>query len=293
MGKKMIFKKFVHLLTFFFLLGAGLLTFIVVLSGARSTGTLTRFYWLEADTSGFNSAPNTTRWYNYEFCGWDGHRTSNCSSKGAAKPFSPKDNFGPSDNMPRTFLDNRNAYYYLSRIGWSFLLVSLFFIVTAIIPQIINIFKVIPGIAIWSTVSCWFAMFFMTLTSCLYTGCYVKARQAFNRRDRRAKLGAKNFAFIWTSTFLLMVNSVWETATVVLSKKSKYDRYPETPTFNSVSGDVSHLETSGGYVNNPEVAKSLPTQKKKLFNKLRTNNGRPPENAPKAEEIPQNVQNDR
>lgn len=86
----MIFKRFVNLLAFLFLLGAGLLTFFLILSGGRESGTLKNFYWLQADTNGFNSAPSTTRWYNYNWCGYEDGQLANCSSRAPAKPFFPE-----------------------------------------------------------------------------------------------------------------------------------------------------------------------------------------------------------
>ena len=266
----MFFKRFVHFLTFLFLLGAGLLTFFVILSGAHSTGTLENFYWLQADTSGFNSAPDTTRWYNYDWCGYESGHNFNCSSKSAAKPFSPKDNFGASSNMPLTFLNNRDTYYYLSRVGWAMLLIGLFFIVLAIVPLLVNIFKIIPGVAIFSTVNCWLAFFFILLSACLYTGCYVKARKAFHHDGRSAKLGANNFAFIWTSVFLLLVNSIWTTITATLHNKHKYDHYNDAPTYTAMTADnVNQIDTTDGIPNNPAVS-PLPTHQKKLFQKLKS-----------------------
>lgn len=93
----MSYKKFVYFINLFFLLGATLLTFFLILAGGRTTGVLKNFYWFQASTSGFNSAPSVTRWYNYNWCGWESRGIAvNCSSKMAAQPFSPRDNFGSS-----------------------------------------------------------------------------------------------------------------------------------------------------------------------------------------------------
>lgn len=227
----MIFKKFVHALTFLFLLGAGLLTFFLILSGGRPGGTLKNFYWFEADTSGFNNAPALTRWYNYDWCGYANGDAVNCSGKMPAQPFSPRDNFGRSDAMPSTFLNNRNAYYYLSRVAWAMLLIGLVFIVGAIIPALVAIFKVATPLAIWSTVSTWIAFFFILLAACLYTGCYAKAKDAFHDDGRRGKLGAKNFGFLWTTVFLLLVNTIWTTVTVVLHRKNKRNQYGDSEAY--------------------------------------------------------------
>lgn len=222
----MFLKRFVHVLSFFFLLGAGLLSFFLILSGARHSGVLKEFYWFQGNTNGFNDASTVTRWYNYDFCGWQNNENFNCSSKAPAKPFSPRDNFGASPNMPSTFLNNRNTYYYLSRVAWAMLLIGFVFIMLAIIPACVLIIKVFKGFAIFSTVMCWLAWFFIILSACLYTGCYVKARKAFHHDDRSAKIGPKNFAFIWVTVALLLFNSIWTTITAAThGKDKKYKHY--------------------------------------------------------------------
>ena len=137
--------SFVSLL---FLLGATIMTFFLILSGARNTGILKNFYWIEATTAGFNDASNMTRWFNYEFCGYSNGQLFNCSSKAPAKPFSPKDNFGSNPLMPTSFLNDRDAYYYLSRVGWAMLLIAVFCEVMTLIPQIITVFKHIRSLSI-------------------------------------------------------------------------------------------------------------------------------------------------
>lgn len=249
---RMIFKKFVHALTFTFLLGAGLLTFFLILSGGRPGGTLKNFYWFEGNTSGFNDAPDVTRWYNYRWCGYSDGQTSDCSSTVPAQAFSPRDNFGRSDEMPSSFLNNRNTYYYLSRVAWAMLLIGLVFIVGAIIPAVVMIFKTITVMAIWSTVSTWIAFFFILLAACLYTGCYAKAKNAFSDSNRSSKLGAKNFAFLWTTVFLLLVNTIWSTITVVLHGMNKFRDYKESDHYaggaggynNASSMDTTHNDKS-------------------------------------------------
>ncbi|CCF58628.1 hypothetical protein KAFR_0F00310 [Kazachstania africana CBS 2517] len=238
----MLFKRLVNALMLLLLLGAGLLSFFIILSGARTGGTLKNFYWFQANTQGFNSAPSVTRWYNYDFCGFENNNVGNCSHKAPAKPFSPRDNFGSSPNMPSTFLNNRNTYYYLSRVAWAMLLIGFFFLMLTIIPTLVGIFTIIKGLAIFTTVMSWLAFFFMILAACLYTGCYVKARKAFHNNHRSAKLGAKNFAFIWTTVFLLLLNTIWSTFVSATHKGKKYSQYEEPEVYNTyppASGDTT------------------------------------------------------
>lgn len=256
-------KKFVNALCLLFLMGAGLMSFFLILSGARSSGTLKNFYWFEGETEGFNDASSHTRWYNYMYCGYDNGSAHDCSGKGAAKPFSPRDNFGRSDNMPNTFLNNRDTYYYLSRVGWAFLLIALFFIMITFIPVFGSVFALVKGLSIWACVTAWLGFWSIILSACLYTGCYVKARQAFHRNDRSAHLGAKNFAFIWVVTFLMLVVAIW---TTILSSTHGKDRedyeyneayatYDQTSTSTSAS---SAMEKSGNVALEGPTAPNAP-----------------------------------
>ncbi|CAI4049644.1 uncharacterized protein SKDI_14G1320 [Saccharomyces kudriavzevii IFO 1802] len=264
----MSYKKFVYFINFFFLLGATLLAFFLILAGGRNTGVLKNFYWFQAFTSGFNSAPSMTRWYNYNWCGWQSlGQAVNCSSKMAAQPFSPRDNFGSSPLMPATFLNNRNTYYYLSRVGWAMLLIGLLFLLITLVSVIVNMIKYTRATASLTTALSWITLFFMTLSACLYTGCYAKAVKAFHREDRDARLGPKNFGFIWTTVFLLIVNAICST---VMAASYKENGYSYDRSFASTKTTESQTPTPGltnGGVT--EVQQSQPHNNGRFFRKLR------------------------
>ncbi|QEU58309.1 Fmp45 [Kluyveromyces lactis] len=232
----MKFKGFVSSLSLLFLLGSGLLTFFVILSGARTTGVLDKFYWFEADTSGLPGAPDTTRWFNYHWCAYENGEIGSCSDKQADLPFSPRDNFGNSPDLPASFRDNRNTYYYLSRVGWAMLLIGLFFVVLTLIPMLLSFFKVGVG-AVLSTVSIWLALFFITLAACLYTACYVKGRNTFRDAGRSASMNTKMFAFLWTSVFLLLLSSFWS---IILSVTIGVQKVKGANTYQPYEGTSSH-----------------------------------------------------
>lgn len=244
----MQYKRFVNAIICLFIMGAGVLSFFLILSGARDGGTLKNFYWFEANTDGFNDAPAVTRWYNYMYCGYEDHHTYDCSNRGADKPFSPKDNFGESENMPRTFIDKRKTYYYLSKVGWAMLLISLFFTVIAIVPVFMSVFLQKKSVSVVSCSFCWISWFFITLSACLYTGCYAKAKKAFHHDGRHAKMGAKCFAFIWTTVFLMMVCSIWTLVDAVTHKKEAYqyrttEVYSEGEVVNPAVPEVEQQHT--------------------------------------------------
>ncbi|CAI4718257.1 CPG_1a_G0045200.mRNA.1.CDS.1 [Saccharomyces cerevisiae] len=271
----MSYKKFVYFINLFFLLGATLLTFFLILAGGRTTGVLKNFYWFQASTSGFNSAPSVTRWYNYNWCGWESRGIAvNCSSKMAAQPFSPRDNFGSSPLMPSTFLNNRNAYYYLSRVGWAMLLIGLFFLLITLVSVIASLIRYNRRTAALATAMSWITLFFITLSACLYTGCYAKAVKAFHHENRDARLGPKNFGLIWTTVFLLIVNAIFCTIMVATHKRNEYiyDRsFASTKTVDSQT--PTPVPTNGGIPSSvpvTEVQQSQSHQNHRFFKKLRT-----------------------
>lgn len=241
-----------NLVALLFLIGATIMSFFLILSGGRSSGVLKNFYWIEADTSGFNNAANLTRWFNYEFCGYAQGRSFDCSSRAPAKPFSPKDNFGASPLMPRSFIDNRDTYYYLSRVGWAMLLIAVFFEVCTLVPQIIGVFKHIRPLSIFATVTHWLSLFFLLLAACLLTGCHAKGIRAFHGRDRHAKMGAKCFALLWTSVFLLLCTSIWSVVATALKKKEERNSTRYYTTGAAVAGTGAGAGMGGGRVRDDE-----------------------------------------
>lgn len=249
-----------------------LLSFFLILNGGRKSGTLTKFYWLKANTLGYNDASRTTKWYNYMFCGYqDGsNNLFNCSSKAPAKPFSPRDNFGASPNMASSFLNNRDTYYYLSRVAWAMLLIGVFFQACCLIPSLLSIFKLLKPMALVNLILTWISFFFIILAACLYTGCYVKAKKAFHSQNRMATLGSKNFGILWTTVFLLLCCAIWNTVSLVLlKKKQKRDNLyvnntannyiinnPDEETLNNneqKSLSTSTSSSNTGQVNNPNL----------------------------------------
>ncbi|CAI1674565.1 hypothetical protein SEUBUCD646_0N01340 [Saccharomyces eubayanus] len=274
----MSYKKFVFFINLFFLLGATLLTFFLILAGAKNTGVLKNFYWFQASTSGFNSAPSLTRWYNYNWCGWQGGQAANCSSKMAAQPFSPRDNFGSSTLMPSTFLNDRNTYYYLSRVGWAMLLIALFFLLITLVSVIVSLIKYTRPTASLTTAMSWITLFFMTLSACLYTGCYAKAVKAFHHQDRGARLGPKNFGLIWTTVFLLIGNAVCATVMAATYRRNEYI-YDRSFASTKMTDSQTSTPDASAYPANevvstpvpvPEVQQPQPSRNGRFFRKLRT-----------------------
>jgi hypothetical protein len=125
------------LIALVFLAGGIVLQFLVVLSGLE-TMPENQIYFLQARLpNNAQGIPNPVRWTWLRLCGVDGQTdlNANCLATAADVPFSPVDNFSgtnAANNLPSTFADNRNYWYYLSRIGWAFYIIALFFAALAI-----------------------------------------------------------------------------------------------------------------------------------------------------------------
>ncbi|KAL6930025.1 hypothetical protein ACO0SA_001432 [Hanseniaspora valbyensis] len=216
-------RKVLDLIFVFLLAGAGLLAFFVILCGAKTTGVLAKFYWLKADTSGIPNASSETYWLNYMSCS-KGNSSSDyvsCSGKQAAYPFSPRNNFGTTTNVPSKFVDDRNKYYYLSRVGWSMWLVGLLCLVICLIPMLVSLCLSVPLVFVASTLLVWSAWFYLALGASLWTSAFVLGKQAFNDDGRSAHLGVKLFAFIWTTVFIVTLCALWQPISGFLAKKYK------------------------------------------------------------------------
>lgn len=219
-----IAKRALDNITLLFLSGATLLAFFVILCGAKKTGVLRKFYWMRADTSSITTGNGSgeTYWLNYMYCTKNSSSDSNynfCSNKKPAYPFSPKDNFATTSNLPSAFNNKHNKYYYLSRVGWSMWLVGLFFLVIALLPFMLQACIKHTMVYIVSTMSVWAAWFYLTLGACLWTSAFVMGKHAFTDAGISAKLGVKMFAFLWTTVFLISASALWQPISAILSKK--------------------------------------------------------------------------
>lgn len=198
-------RKLLTFLPLLFLLGSGLLLFFLILSGASSSSSLLqRFYWLQASTPGLGQYQET-KWTNYRLCNaLEG--SNECSGAQAALPISPEDNFGNVDELPLGFINNRNSYYYESRVGWLFLLVTAFFVILAIILAIPLIILSRSLMITLMSIFTFLAFIFIAVSASLYTHVLTRLRNTFNSSGQNASIGTKMMAFIWTTVFLLLIS---------------------------------------------------------------------------------------
>lgn len=189
-----------------FLLGTLLTQLLSLLTGGSDTSILKRFYWLETDCSGFNGTPNgLCRWTNYNICGVENGHNVDCSSSRAAHAFAPARQFD-REAVPSAFADNDNYYYYMSRIGWAFLLIGTAFTLFAMVPYVVGLFKhsnALKG-SFWAMYA--LALIFTIVGVCLSTAVYVRGRNKFRDAGLDASLGVKTMAVSWVAVFLLLFN---------------------------------------------------------------------------------------
>ncbi|CDK27090.1 unnamed protein product [Kuraishia capsulata CBS 1993] len=176
--------------------------FLVLLSGSTERSVLKHFYWFEADTKKYPGAKfEKTRWTCYNTCDGSSGSNKNCSKTKAAYPFSPKDNFSNSKNLPSTFLKHRKTYYYLSRIGWALLLVGLALLLAFLF---VSICSICVGLQPFLALILGLSLFFTLAAACLITAAFVKGRNAFRNDGSKTHLGVKMFGLLWGSVAALL-----------------------------------------------------------------------------------------
>lgn len=104
-----------------------LFLFFIILAGVSDSTPLNKTYFLQADTSGISGANDVSQWTYFYVCGED---NLDCGKAKAALPFGhawDKD----ADNVPAGIAGSHsgtsNKFYLLSRFGWVFLILALFF----------------------------------------------------------------------------------------------------------------------------------------------------------------------
>ncbi|KAI3405141.1 FMP45 [Candida oxycetoniae] len=244
--------RILTIIPFFFLLGSALLLILTIINGAGTSSVLGKFYWSETDTSGLSGAPgDRTRWTFYRTCQVENGHNANCGSSKAAYPYSPRDNFGDSPDLPSSFRDNRDTYYYLSRCGWAFILIGLFFVVVALFSIPLNFCFVIGGTI--STISTSLSLLFTITAACLITAAHVKGRNAFNKAGYHTTLSAKSFGILWAAVACLIICLATSIVAIWGTKRGNRKRFGTGVAGydqrNGVNGEqnVYAKESSGDY----------------------------------------------
>ncbi len=105
-----------------------LFLFFIILAGVSTVTPFSKTYFLKADTAGIDGAHNgVSQWTYFYVCG---EGNTDCGKAKAALPFGHAWN-GDASNVPSgiagSHSGSNNKFYLLSRFGWVFLLLALFF----------------------------------------------------------------------------------------------------------------------------------------------------------------------
>lgn len=172
-------------LALFFLSGAILLIFLVLLGGSRNSNPLNRIYFLEANTGNIPGAPLVSRWTFWALCSVKDGK-NDCGSSHPDFPLDPPShrNFNTTVNVPPEFIGyvdciqsmsksvsneppRTNHYFLTTRFMFPFILIGLFFAVSALFTGLLALCTRIGGFI--SGFLSWLALTFQAITTCLMT----------------------------------------------------------------------------------------------------------------------------
>jgi len=211
--------------------GACLLIFLVLLAGAVDGFPVNQVYFIEVETSGIPGAKPISRWTPWNICGNSNGYNSNCGKIDAAFPFDPQSNWASQKNVPKAFIGT-NSFYYMSRVVFAFMLISLFLSVCSLV---LGFFALCMRIASYvSSVVAMAAWASQTVAAAVMTACYVTAQHDFQANNQSASLGREAFAFNWAALVCLMISTV----------------------FYCVGGAAPHRERGGGHFGRKKSTRS-------------------------------------
>ncbi|SMN19442.1 similar to Saccharomyces cerevisiae YML052W SUR7 Plasma membrane protein that localizes to furrow-like invaginations (MCC patches) [Maudiozyma saulgeensis] len=208
------------IITLLFFAGNVLLLILIIISGTTQHYPVNRFYWVEADTNGIPNASSLTRWTFWGACGEVNDKTVCGENLSPAYPISPVDNFKTKENVPKRFISERDAFYYLSRFAFCFFWIALAFV----------------GISFILFIFSWFSryllqvVFILMAFGCLFNVCAVifqtavtaMAKSSFHGDDRHAKIGASLMGIAWASAVVSIFEFVSLTTWFASSKLREY-----------------------------------------------------------------------
>lgn len=225
------------------LLGSMLTLILTLITGSTNKSIMSRFYWLETDCSGYPGAPisGRCRWTSYNLCGVSSGKNSGCTSRSAAYAFSPKDNFSNTRNVPRPFINSRNKFFYMSRIGWAFEIVALFFLLCATLV----FFVYALGFMKWLFWPFYILAFLFVATSAaILTAAYVIGKKDFNNAGNRTTIGSRAMSTLWITVGAMLFN-LFLLSFLALTKRSKSNRgFKEGKSGHAFGGEKRNSSSS-------------------------------------------------
>lgn len=239
------------------ILGSFACLILTLITGAKTTSGISKFYWLETDCSKYPGSPiqGTCRWTSYSLCGVDSKgKNVDCTSSRAGYPFSPKDNFNSNKSIPAPFMNSRNKYYYMSRIGWAFSVIGLYFLLCSFVMIIVWLILGKLGWLFWWI---YFVSFiFVAVSAALSTAVFSSGKGVFNHNGNSAKLGSRVLVTTWVTVGAYIVNFFVLTYLWVTNKKYNGNRYAEY----EKEPDISEEERGSGALSSQYMDDTLNEQ---------------------------------
>lgn len=210
--------KFVQVfLNLFFLAGAIILLLFVILAGSTDTFPFNRFYWVRANTSGISGASSESAWTFWGVCEYQNF--SNCKL-GPAYPISPVDNFGTTSGVAKDFINNQDTYYFLSRFGFAFAIITLCFVGFSFILELVGLVHSVVDKIVALLVG--IAFLFVSAFAAVQTAVVVLARNAFNTTSLSPHIGVKMLAITWAAFAVILILFVNSVAGAITTSYQKY-----------------------------------------------------------------------
>lgn len=213
-----------------------LFLFFIILAGVTTVTPFGKTYFLQADTSGIDGARSVSQWTYFYVCG---EGNTDCGKAKAALPLGYAWNSDAS-NVPAgiagSHTGSNNKFYLLSRFGWVFLILALFFGTLTFFSSFLACCGRL-GSAIATFVS-FFALLchavasslltyvfppslgdscvttqaqaspprYMPILTCDASATYALAQKKFSADNRESHLGRYGFGFLWGSFAALLIS---------------------------------------------------------------------------------------
>lgn len=165
----------------------------------RDATPLNQVYFFEFDTNQISeSLPNPVRWTLFNYCAVsDSGKNIDCSSTHPGLAFEPQNVFGTTQGIPDDLINNRDTYYYLTKISFAFYLIFVTFTTFSLLVSFLACFSRLGGAT--AAFFNFLGLLFGAAASAMITAAYVMARNAFTDNDIHSAIGVKAFAFTWAA----------------------------------------------------------------------------------------------
>ena len=199
--------------------GATLFLLLVILAGTQDHAPLNQIYFLSADTSAINGAPDVSAWTLWNVCQATGGTLAQCPKASPAYPFDPSSNFASSGGVPNQFINNVSYYYYLSRVSFAFFIIAVFFSgVSLLLGLLACCSRIGAGITAFLSVA---GLIAAIIAASLMTAVYVQAKNVFQSQGISSSIGVKAFAFAWSAVGCLLISTIGFCCACCMGRKDR------------------------------------------------------------------------